>query len=110
MSPSKSVLDRLQKHRSSRWGEHREAFKDATATVTLPAEAASVSLDEVMAPIECGHRRAKRDAAQATGLRATQAPSGFGRSGVGTVSFYDCKGDGQRLRTLISARCCRPRR
>ena len=27
MSPSKSTLDRLPKHLSSRWEEHREAFE-----------------------------------------------------------------------------------
>ena len=64
MSPSKSTLDRLPKHLSSRWEEHREAFEEALPadTVAAPAEATAlaVSLDGVMAPMKDGDRHAKR--------------------------------------------------
>ncbi len=101
MSPSKSTLDRLPKHLSSRWEEHREAFEEALRAdaVTVPAEARTlaVSLDGVMAPMKDGQRQAKRAAAQAAG-RATKGPAGYREVGCGTVSCYD--GDGQRLNTL----------
>ena len=45
VSPSKSTLDRLPKHLSSRWEEDREAFEEAVraATLSVPAEARSPS-------------------------------------------------------------------
>ena len=105
MSPSKSTLDRLPKHLSSRWEEQREAFEEALRAdaVTVPAEARTlaVSLDGVMAPMKDGQRQAKRAAAQAAG-RATKGPAGYREVGCGTVSCYD--GDGQRLNTLRIAR------
>jgi len=56
MSPSRSSLDRLPKHLSSRWEQDREGFEDAlrAATREVPAEAATlaVSLDGVMAPMK----------------------------------------------------------
>ena len=101
MSPSKSTLDRLPKHLSSRWEEDREAFEEAVraATVSVPAEArtVAVSLDGVMAPMKDGDRQAKRAAAQAAG-RATKGPAGYREVGCGTVSCYD--GEGERLNTL----------
>ena len=101
MRPSKSTLDRLPKHLSSRWEEHREAFEEALRAdaVTVPAEARTlaVSLDGVMAPMKDGQRQAKRAAAQAAG-RAPKGPAGYREVGCGTVSCYD--GDGQRLSTL----------
>ena len=101
MSPSKSTLDRLPKHLSSRWEEHRETFEQSLRadTLAVPAEATAlaVSLDGVMAPMKDGARHAKRAAAQAAG-RATKGPAGFREVGCGTVSCYDC--DGERLGTL----------
>ena len=101
MSPSKSSLDRLPKHLSSRWEQEREGFEDSlrAATQEVPAEAATlaVSLDGVMAPMKDADRQAKRAAAQAAG-RATKGPAGFREVGCGTVSYYD--GDGERLGTL----------
>ena len=101
MSPSKSTLDRLPKHLSSRWEEGREAFEEAlrAATVAVPAETRTlaVSLDGVMGPMKDGDRQAKRAAAQAAG-RATKGPAGYREIGCGTVSCYD--GDGERLNTL----------
>ena len=46
MSPSKSTLDRLPKHLSSRWEEDREAFEEAVraTTVSVPAEARTVAV------------------------------------------------------------------
>ena len=100
-SPSKSTLDRLPTHLSSRWEEHREAFEQTVRadTLAVPAEATAlaVSLDGVMAPMKDGDRHAKRAAAQAAG-RATKGPAGFREVGCGTVSCYDC--DGERLGTL----------
>ena len=101
MSPSKSSLDRLPKHLSSRWEEHREAFEESlradTLTVPATATALAVSLDGVMAPMKDGDRHVKRAAAQAAG-RATKGPAGFREVGCGTVCSYDC--DGERLGTL----------
>ena len=100
MSPSKSTLDRLPKHLSNRWEEHREAFEEevraATLAVPAAATALAVSMDGVMAPMKDGDRQAKRAAAQAAG-RATKGPAGFREVGCGTMSFYDC--DGERLST-----------
>ena len=105
MSPSKSSLDRLPKHLSSRWEEHREAFEESlraeTLTVPAAATALAVSLDGVMAPMKDGDRHAKRAAAQAEG-RATKGPAGFREVGCGTVSCYD--GDGERPGTLRMGR------
>ena len=46
MSPSKSTLDRLPKHLSSRWEEHRAAFEEALRadTVAVPAEATALAV------------------------------------------------------------------
>ena len=105
MSPSRSSLDRLPKHLSSRWEQERERFEDALRADTLevPAEAATlaVSLDGVMAPMKDGDRQAKRAATQAAG-QATKGPAGFREVGCGTVSCYD--GDGERLGTLRMGR------
>ena len=101
MSPSKSTLDRLPKHLSSRWEEDRKAFEEAVraATLSVPSEArtVAVSLDGVMAPMKDGDRQGKRAAAQAAG-RATKGPAGYREVGCGTVSCYD--GEGERLNTL----------
>ena len=101
MSPSRSSLDRLPKHLSSRWEQEREGLEDSLreATQEVAAEAATlvVSLDGVMAPMKDGDRQAKRAAAQAAG-QATKGPAGFREVGCGTVSCYD--GDGERLSTL----------
>ena len=105
MSPSRSSLDRLPKHLSSRWEQEREGFEEAlrAATQEVPAGAATlaVSLDGVMAPMKDGDRQAKRAAAQEAG-RATKGPAGFREVGCGTVSCYD--GDGERLGTLRMGR------
>ena len=110
MSPSKSSLDRLPKHLSSRWEQEREGFEDSlrAATQEVPAETATlaVSLDGVMAPMKDADPQAKRAAAQAAG-RATKGPAGSGRSGAvrcptttGTASGWArCASGGCRRRT-----------
>jgi len=101
MNPSRSSLDRLPKHLSSRWEQEHEGLEQSLRADTLevPAEAVrlAVSLDGVMAPMKDADRQAKRAAAQAAG-QATKGPAGYREVGCGTVSSYD--GDGERLGTL----------
>jgi hypothetical protein len=104
MKPSKSSLDRLPKHLSSRWEAERERFERALReSEPIPKEAATVavSLDGVMAPMKDGQRKQKRARAREEG-KETRGPAGHEEVGCATLTLYDR--DGERLQTVRMAR------
>ena len=93
--PSSSTCDRLPKHLSPVWEEHRvqwEAALQAQEDVAGEAAVVAVSLDGVMVPDKDGQReaKAKREAAKADGLsKSPSGPAGYREVGCGTVTLYD---------------------
>ena len=92
MSPSRSSLDRLPKHLSSRWEQDRERFEDELreATQEVPAGAATLAVSR------------RGDGADEGWRSAGQASGAGGGPRSGRSGSYD--GDGERLGTLRMGR------
>lgn len=104
MSPSRTKLEHLPTRVNQTVKQHREELEaELRSNYEIPQEAVSVgvSLDGVMVMLVVNNRKVLADKAKKAG-RQVRGPIGSSEASVGSVSFYDAKGE--RLMTRRFAR------